>query len=227
MDNDLVLAFRESLKDFKISRSEKNDLMELLRENPLSEKRLMVLRSKIFGMAKSSLDEHNGIQIIDWLNRATKLLDNRNALSNQDYIKAFFSPGGECRSAINSCLKSAKHSIDICVFTITDNDIVEEILSAKKRGVNIRIISDNDKSEDLGSDITRLKSAHIPLRLDKTDKHMHHKFMLVDKSTLLTGSYNWTRSAANANEENIILLTNQSLCHKFQKEFDHLWNKFK
>ena len=228
MDIDLTLAFEDSIKDFKISRSEKKELLDLIKENPLSDKRLMVLRSKIFGMAKSAIITEDSVdtavEIVDWLNKATRILEKKN--TNTDQVRVYFSPGIDCRNAINSQLKSAKKIIDICVFTITDNDIVEEIMNAKKRGVIVRVISDDDKSLDRGSDISRMAQVNIPVKLDQTNKHMHHKFMLIDKKTVLTGSYNWTRSAASSNEENIIILSNEGLCHRFQSEFDQLWAKF-
>jgi len=55
--------------------------------------------------------------------------------------------------------------------------------------------------------------------------HMHHKFAIMDE-TLLTGSYNWTRSAAQRNYENILVTEERGLLREFTKEFDQLWSKF-
>jgi cardiolipin hydrolase len=53
---------------------------------------------------------------------------------------------------------------------------------------------------------------------------MHHKFALFDDARLLTGSYNWTRSAADCNEENLIVTGDPRLVGPFRQEFDKLWN---
>jgi phosphatidylserine/phosphatidylglycerophosphate/cardiolipin synthase-like enzyme len=53
---------------------------------------------------------------------------------------------------------------------------------------------------------------------------MHHKFMVVDDSSLITGSYNWTLSAAKYNHENVLLTTEGGLVKSFLKEFGQLWH---
>ena len=52
---------------------------------------------------------------------------------------------------------------------------------------------------------------------------MHHKFALFDDKVLLTGSYNWTRSAAERNYENLILSEDPALLRAFRLEFDRIW----
>ena len=54
---------------------------------------------------------------------------------------------------------------------------------------------------------------------------MHHKFAVADNDLLLTGSYNWTRSAATENDENIIVTNNRKLVNSFQSKFDELWKR--
>jgi len=116
--------------------------------------------------------------------------------------------------------------LDICVFTISDNRITDEIIKAWKRGIKVRIVTDDDKQYDKGSDIFQLKSEQIPLVTDKTPDHMHHKFMVADKSIVICGSYNWTRSAATRNNEDIVVLENPVIVHGFVDEFERLWKQF-
>jgi phosphatidylserine/phosphatidylglycerophosphate/cardiolipin synthase-like enzyme len=56
---------------------------------------------------------------------------------------------------------------------------------------------------------------------------MHHKFMIADLHTLITGSYNWTLSAARYNHENILLTREANVIKSFSSEFDKLWNEMK
>ena len=100
------------------------------------------------------------------------------------------------------------------------------MLEAHGRGVRIRIITDNDKAADLGSDADRFLQAGIELRVDRTEYHMHHKFAVFDNAILLNGSYNWTRGAATNNEENFIVTTNRRLVAIFSKTFEDLWQQF-
>ena len=140
--------------------------------------------------------------------------------------QVFFSPGEDCVNHIIDLINEAYIQLDICVFTISDDRISRAIVEAMKNGVEIRIISDNFKVEDTGSDIEDLSRVGIPVKLDTTDNHMHHKFMIVDNKIVLTGSYNWTRSAALYNQENILSMDDEEVVSKFSNEFEKLWLRY-
>lgn len=144
-----------------------------------------------------------------------------------DYARAYFSPGHDCLSAIVSELDDATATLDVCVFTITDDRISKAVLAAHRRNVCVRIVTDNDKSNDEGSDIARLARAGIEVRVDRSPHHMHHKFAIVDGRRLINGSYNWTRSAAEHNQENVVVTDSRSLVRAFSTEFEGLWQKLR
>jgi mitochondrial cardiolipin hydrolase len=139
----------------------------------------------------------------------------------------YFSSEKNCTEKVIEFLDSAKTELLICVFTISDDRISQNIILKHRRGVKVKIISDNEKLLDTGSDVKRLAEAGIPVKIDKTEYHMHHKFAIADNKTLLTGSFNWTRSAAEYNEENIILLSDDLAINRFKSEFDRLWRTSK
>jgi phosphatidylserine/phosphatidylglycerophosphate/cardiolipin synthase-like enzyme len=55
--------------------------------------------------------------------------------------------------------------------------------------------------------------------------HMHHKFALFDGKRLMSGSFNWTRSASEQNEENLIVTPDQTLVAAFSARFEMLWRR--
>ena len=116
--------------------------------------------------------------------------------------------------------------MDICVFTITDNQLTREIIASHSRGLKIRVITDDETSLDLGSDIRRLQEAGIPVLFDDDKQHMHNKFSIFDGKTVCTGSYNWTRKAATHNIENILVAHDPAICKAFTGEFESLWESF-
>ena len=142
---------------------------------------------------------------------------------NINLNQAFFSPGDDCLNHIIDLIRKAKTHLDICVFTISDDRISKALLKAKHDGLEIKIITDNDKVLDTGSDIKNLSNEGIPVKVDNTPNHMHHKFMIVDREIILTGSYNWTRSAAMYNQENVLSTNDKILVNKFSEEFNKLW----
>lgn len=139
---------------------------------------------------------------------------------------AYFSPGNYCMDKIQERFKMAKHSVDICVFTIADDEITEAIIEAHQRGVKIRIITDDEKALDAGSDIDYLRSKGVTIKTDSSTSHMHHKFAIFDNQYLLNGSFNWTRSASRYNQENIIISNNKALISAYSREFNQLWQEF-
>jgi phosphatidylserine/phosphatidylglycerophosphate/cardiolipin synthase-like enzyme len=189
-------------------------------EHSLDEHQLNVLRSKIYELANEKVNANNYKFILEWVKSANSAL-----LIPEPEVKsdAYFSPGDACRNTIISQINAAVRQLNICVFTISDDSITDAIITSHKRGTEVRIITDNDKSHDQGSDIEQIAKVGIPVKMDRTENHMHHKFMVTDEKALITGSYNWTRSAAKFNQENIVLSREAGLVKSYLKEFDNLW----
>lgn len=139
--------------------------------------------------------------------------------------RAYFSPGNDCLNAIITAIQQAEHAVKICVFTISDDRITAAIRQAHAAGIQVKVLTDNEKLFDKGSDIRELALAGVLIRVDVTQYHMHHKFAIIDNEVLLTGSYNWTRSAANYNHENLLVTNQPALVNAFLTEFDSLWQQ--
>lgn len=218
---DEIIAFLEqSIEDELFSKSERRSLKRLLGDRILDKDELNFLRSKVFEIANRKATESNYRFILEWVRNATNSLV---PLTGEGKSAGFFSPGDGCRDVIINQIHSATKRISICVFTISDDLISDSIIQAHHRGTEVQIITDDDKAADVGSDIERIASVGIAVKMDKTPNHMHHKFMVVDDLSLITGSYNWTRSAAKFNHENILLTQEPGVVRSFLKEFGGLW----
>jgi mitochondrial cardiolipin hydrolase len=221
---ELDRALLATLDDGRLSRTERQALSTLLREKPLDGSKRAQLRARAFVLAKERLADAGALTLLDWVEDFVKLLAQLEAsVPAASTSRAYFSPGEACLTAILGELGRARHAADICVFTITDDRIARAILDAHGRKVRVRIITDNDKQYDGGSDIERLRAAGIALKVDETEHHMHHKFAVLDGATLLNGSYNWTRSASTFNEENLVVSSEPGLVQTFARQFDALW----
>ena len=229
MTNDpLDRILKKTLEDFKLSRSEKNVLQRTLEELGADDQQRAYFRHRAFELARAEVPGPQSHGVLDWLEAIVKVLDaSASNEASDDRSEAFFSPGDNCPRAITGLLNRAQKSVDICVFTISDNRISDVIVETRERGVEVRIISDNDKAADLGSDIERFERVGVQVAVDQSEYHMHHKFAVFDKRITLTGSYNWTRSAAEYNEENILVTHDPHIARRFQEEFDRLWKKLR
>ncbi|WP_250656007.1 phospholipase D-like domain-containing protein [Alkalimarinus coralli] len=222
---DLEAQLRETLEDIKLSSDEKVELRKLAPSLSKDERRF--LRNKGFDLARASIDADASqtFKVLKWLEQVVKTLDS-GALENAVESSAHFSPGDECRRKIIDLCHQAKQSIDICVFTISDDSLSEAIYKAHQRGIKVRIITDNDKSDDLGSDVDDLAAKGVNIRMDQSPNHMHHKFAVFDQAILLNGSFNWTRSASRYNQENVVVSGEVAIVDAFQRKFEALWSLF-
>ena len=210
-----------TLEDERVSRGEKHALKELLLDGALNDEQLAFVRHRAFALAKERVG--TGQQVREWLEDVVKILTPRpEAPALRAEVQ--FSPGPGCLNAITRCLEEAQKSVDICVFTVTDDRLAAAILDAHRRGVAVRLLTDDDKSFDRGSDIERLEAAGVPVRTDRSEHHMHHKFALFDRALLITGSYNWTRSAARHNRENLLVSDDPRLVAPYLRRFDEDWD---
>jgi phosphatidylserine/phosphatidylglycerophosphate/cardiolipin synthase-like enzyme len=215
----------QTLQDKRLSRNERQ-VMTALAAEPEQEAALKEFRRLAFHKAAEAIDHPGSGVILDWLADVLKALEPRKPDATANLAEACFSPQDDCCQRVVSFLQSAKRSLEICVFTITDDRITRAVLDAHRRGVALRVLTDNEKAEDLGSDIEQLRQAGVALRVDDSPAHMHHKFAVADRAVLLNGSFNWTRSASLYNEENFILSGDPRLITAFSTEFERLWQQF-
>jgi phosphatidylserine/phosphatidylglycerophosphate/cardiolipin synthase-like enzyme len=226
--NELTIeqALEQTLADYRLTRGEKRALAGVIEPFADDEHRLTLARGYAFQRVREELERQQDRELIDWLEAVVKVLLPP-APPTQPAIpaEAFFSPDDACVARIVRLFDSARRSADVCVYTITDDRIKHAILAAHHRQVAVRIISDNEKSDDRGSDVNQLANIGVPVRVDRSEHHMHHKYAIFDQKRLLTGSYNWTRSAAENNEENFIVTGDDRLLKAFCRAFDDLWEQ--
>ncbi|MFM8727389.1 MAG: phospholipase D-like domain-containing protein [Planctomycetaceae bacterium] len=217
---------KESLADHQLSRSEKNSLKTWLELNQPDSALVSRLRNAACELARITAATSPDLApaTLTWLEDIVRLLHPQQNSASEVYARAWFSPHDDCPREIRSLIAAARHTIDLCVFTITDDRLTQSVIAAHQRGVRIRIITDNDKAADLGSDADRFRQSGVQLRIDQTQWHMHHKYAVFDQKILLNGSYNWTRGAAEHNEENFLVLNHQPLVSRYQEHFETLWN---
>lgn len=179
------------------------------------------LKARLFNEAKRFGQSGFGVQAIRWIENAFMLIE-KNSFRLHEVL---FSPGQDIPENIAYYINNAKSSIDLCVFTISDEMLGACLRRAHIRGVKIRIITDNNKMRDVGSQIKDLARAGIQIKTDNSRYHMHNKFGIIDGRISFTGSYNWTYTAKAYNQENLLITTNYTIVHRLSDEFELLWGE--
>lgn len=223
----LLELLDQSIDDHRLDDSERRNLASALLGANLGQEDRAYLRNQSFKLAQQQIKQGaEAAAIVRWLEKTIKTLDNNQASQGGDLMECWFSPGRACAQGIIQQLNRSRVSIDICVFTISDDELTEHIIKAHKRGVKVRIITDNDKVFDTGNDVRYLQKQGIEVKVDTTTNHMHHKFAIFDGVRMLNGSFNWTRSASKYNEEDITLTDDVRHVEPFKARFEELWQFF-
>ncbi len=192
--NRLDQQLRDSLADLRLSNEERDELRQLGSE--LNPDQVRYMRNRAFALVRELIRQpENAEPALKWLEQVVKTLDASSTPPRPALASAHFSPGDDCLRKIRELCRQTRQSLDICVYTISDDRLSEEIIACHQRGITVRVISDNEKHFDKGSDIQHLIAQGVPLRIDDSPYHMHHKFAIFDGNLLLNGSFNWTRSA--------------------------------
>ncbi|KFQ40488.1 Mitochondrial cardiolipin hydrolase, partial [Mesitornis unicolor] len=121
-------------------------------------------------------------------------------------------------------LLSARRSLEICLFAFSSPQLSHAVQLLHRRGVRGRIVTDAQYMGLQGSQIGHLR--RIQVRHDQESGYMHHKFAIVDRRMLITGSLNWTTEAIQQNRENVLVVEDAEYVKPFLDEFERIWEEY-
>jgi phosphatidylserine/phosphatidylglycerophosphate/cardiolipin synthase-like enzyme len=149
------------------------------------------------------------------------------SISTLAKTEVYFSLSDNPQKEIIKNINQAETSINIAMYTFTDKEIALALINAQERGLKVRVFLDRSQIGSTYSISRFLVQNGIKVRISSNNYIMHHKFAIIDNRLLLTGSYNWTLSANNRNDENLMAIDDPEIIKIFQNQFVNLWtNKY-
>jgi phosphatidylserine/phosphatidylglycerophosphate/cardiolipin synthase-like enzyme len=142
----------------------------------------------------------------------------------QEAIQVYFSPNGGCQHAVISEIRKATQTIDIAMYYLSSKEIALALVKAREHNVRVRIVLDQGQEIESASKSSYLVKHGFEIRYHLGFGLMHNKFAIIDARTLITGSFNWTLTAEERNEENLLVLTDEDTIRKYEERFNYLWN---
>lgn len=136
-----------------------------------------------------------------------------------------FSRPENTRERLTYWINEANSSIQIMMMLITSDELANSLVEAVDRGINVTIIIDDQYVDSSGSDYEFLLQNGIDIRNDDRSGLMHHKVMIIDGEVLIVGSYNWSVSAEDSNDEDVLFLRSRIITEYYVNEFDRLWEQ--
>jgi phosphatidylserine/phosphatidylglycerophosphate/cardiolipin synthase-like enzyme len=134
--------------------------------------------------------------------------------------EVYFSPRGGCTDAIVRELGEARRTVLVQAYILTSEPIADALMHAHRRGVKVEAILDRSNRSDRYSAADFLVNVGIPTYIDDNHSIAHNKLILIDGQTVITGSFNFTRSAEERNAENLLILRDKRLAAIYERNWE-------
>jgi phosphatidylserine/phosphatidylglycerophosphate/cardiolipin synthase-like enzyme len=147
-------------------------------------------------------------------------------IENTD-LEIFFSPEDKPASRIIELVQGAEHSIHFMAYNFTSNEIGEAVMERAQAGVGVSGIMDEGQvRSSQGTEYDPFIQTGLDVRLDGNENGlMHHKVLIIDRKIVITGSYNFTASAEESNDENVVIIFNPEVAELYYQEYLRVYDQ--
>jgi phosphatidylserine/phosphatidylglycerophosphate/cardiolipin synthase-like enzyme len=138
-------------------------------------------------------------------------------------IEVYYSPEDGVAKYVLQRLKAAKTNIRFLAFSYTADDIASTMIAQKQAGLVVQGVFEKQNASGSGAEYAKLKSGGVDVLEDGNCYILHHKVIIIDERTVITGSYNFTGSAERDNDENLVIVDDPVLARAYLDEFERVY----
>jgi phosphatidylserine/phosphatidylglycerophosphate/cardiolipin synthase-like enzyme len=139
-------------------------------------------------------------------------------------VETLFAPDDHPLARIVELIHGARRSIHFLAFSFTSDEISAALQASARGGADVEgVVESSQAKSNTGAEYLPLLGAGLDVRLDGNPRNMHHKVLIIDGETVVTGSYNFTDSAETKNDEDLLILRDPHLAEEFEKEFRRIF----
>ncbi len=132
----------------------------------------------------------------------------------------------DAESVVLTAINESQKTLVVAIYSLTNKKIAQALVSAKKRGVDVRVVADKKQNSTSYTAVTFVANEGVPVALNDQYGAMHHKMLVVDGLGVSMGSYNYTSAATSRNAEDVLYIRNSpDIAAAFTKEWLVLWNE--
>lgn len=140
-----------------------------------------------------------------------------------EVLGVYFTPPANAAAAIVKAIDDSEREVLVQAYGFTHNAIAQALIRAHQRGVEVRVLLDRKSQSSNRYVMEVLSDAQIELRQDGKHAIAHNKVMVIDRTIVITGSFNFTNSASTRNAENFLVLRSADLAEKYSQQWQHHW----
>lgn len=137
-------------------------------------------------------------------------------------VENFFSPEDQVMDKLIAYVQGAKKLVHYMIFTYTDPNLANAMIARSKAGVKVEGVIEN-RGATQGA-LVPLFCARLPVKLDGNKYTMHHKVIIIDNDTVITGSFNFTKSADDVNDDNLLVIHSPAVAALYEQEFQKIYS---
>ena len=140
-------------------------------------------------------------------------------------LELYFSPDDDTLDRLIELVAGAQEEVLFLAFSFTSDPLAEALLEAQARGVTVRgVFEGSQVASNTGGEWDYLASQGLDIRQDGQRGEMHHKVIIIDRAIVVVGSYNFSRSAEERNDENTLVIASGGVADLFMQEFEEIWD---
>lgn len=152
------------------------------------------------------------------------------AVSLPDWVQIYFTDPNSPSAAsyrggpdevLAAAIDEARLSVDVAIYNLNLWSVRDALLRAHRRGVAVRVVTESDNLDS--AEMRSLIQAGIPVLGDRRQGLMHHKFIILDRSRVCTGSLNYTAGSTYRDDNNLVCLRSTGIAENYQREFDEMF----
>jgi phosphatidylserine/phosphatidylglycerophosphate/cardiolipin synthase-like enzyme len=141
-------------------------------------------------------------------------------------IETYFSPDDGTAARIVDLVQQSRENIYFMAYSFTSDEIADAILEQADAGIRVAgVFEESQYYANIGTEFDRLRDAGLDVNLDGNPRLMHHKVIILDGAVVITGSYNFSRSAEIQNDENTLILHNPDIASQYLSEFERVFGQ--
>ena len=160
-----------------------------------------------------------GLGLVSWSSRAQPSAQDMAV----EVLGVYFTPPANAVASIVKAIDASEREVLVQAYGFTHNAIAQALVRAHARGVKVRVLLDQKSQTSNRFVIGVLQDANIAVRQDGKHAVAHNKVMVIDQEVVITGSFNFTNSAATRNAENFLILKSPDLALQYRLQWQNHW----
>lgn len=139
-------------------------------------------------------------------------------------VSILFASEGNVIEAVGNAVREAKSDVRFMTFVFSSDSLGEAMIEMMDKGINVQGVFENRNSTASWSMLPPLHCAGAHVRQDGNRYVLHHKVVIIDDDTVVTGSFNFSGNASKSNDENLVIIKNKDIAGFYIDEWQRMWD---